>query len=217
VAVASIGAATPASAADLTLGDPSLAAAAGDAVDPSSLTPPAPDPYSCRALPTGQIRCDFDLLIQVDPFPTGLICGDGVNVFEVWDGGEAIRTIATRFYDDQGRIVRRILHETYLGASFQNPQTGASVRYRQSNTILDTYAVPGDVTSATEATVGNAGIVLLPGSGAIVLNAGRTVWAFDPTLGDLGLLSSAGPQAFVRAFVEGDLSVLQPICDALDG
>jgi hypothetical protein len=197
------------------LSGPAGAAAAGGSVDPSTLTPPAPDPYTCRAIPAGQIRCDFNLVVSSDPFPTGLICGEGADSFEVWDGGSSIRTIASRTYDAEGRLVRRIVHETFLGATFTNPLTGDFVRYTQSNTIHRTYAVPGDISSITETTTGNAAIFLDPGQGAIVLNAGRTIWTFDPVLDDLVFVSGAGPQAFVSVFVDGDLSVLDPICDAL--
>ena len=192
-------------------------AQASEAIDPSTLIPPPPDPYTCRAIPSGQIRCDYNVVFDVEPFPTGLVCGEGADAFELWDGGESIRTIASRTYDDQGRILDRTVHETYLGASFVNVRTGASVRYTQSNTIHSEYAVPGDITSVTEATTGNAAIFVLAGGGAIMLNAGRTVWAFDPTIDDLGLISAAGPQAFVTAFVDGNFSVFQPICDALGG
>jgi hypothetical protein len=68
--------------------------------------------------------------------------------------------------------------------------------------------VPGDVTSTTESTVGNAAIFLAPGAGAIVLNARRTTWVWDPDIDDLALISASGPHAFVEVFVNGNLSVL---------
>jgi len=75
--------------------------------------------------------------------------------------------------------------------------------------------VPGDVSLFTDRTVGNAAVFVVPGRGSIVVNAGWSFWQYDPVIDDLTLISSAGPQAFVKAFVYGDTSVLQPICDAL--
>jgi hypothetical protein len=190
-------------------------ATASTPVDSSTLTPPPPEPYVCETAGT-QVRCAFSETVTVDPSPTGITCGTGQGSFEVWDGGETLRIEATRFFDASGRLVERIVHETYLGATWVNASTGASVRYTQSNTARGTYAIPGDTASVTEATTGNAAIFLVPGAGAVMLNAGRTVWVFDPAIDDLRLVSWAGPQAFVQVFVDGDPSPLQAICAALE-
>jgi hypothetical protein len=196
---------------------PSVANAGGGVIDPSTLTPPPPSFETCHGAPGSEVTCHGTRDMQNDPSPTGLVCGEGAASFEAWDSGETVHQEATRFYDAAGRLTKRVLHETYLNPAFVNPNTGASVRYTQSNTIIDTYSVPGDLTSATESTTGNAAIFLVPGQGAIVLNAGRTVWIFDPTIDDLRFVSGSGPQANVQAVVYGNLSVFQPLCDALSG
>jgi hypothetical protein len=190
---------------------------AGGVIDPSTLTPPPPSFEDCHGGSGSEITCHGALDVQIDPGPTGLICGQGASAFEVWDSGENVHQEATRFYNPAGKLTKRVLLETYMNAAFVNPVTGALVRYTQSNTITDNYSVPGDLASATESTTGNAAIFLVPGDGAVVLNAGRTVWVFDPAIDDLRLVSASGPQAFVQVFVLGDPSVLQPLCDALGG
>ena len=85
------------------------------------------------------------------------------------------------------------------------------VSYRMSVTYSDELAVPGDLGTAVETTIGVVNFVV-PGHGAIARNAGRTVISFDGTVE-----FRAGPQAFIDYFVDGDLAALQPICDALAG
>ena len=64
------------------------ASAAGNTVDPSTLTPAPPDFFNASCLEVGQsIRCDFAFVDPDQPVeaPTGIICGSGATAFEVLD------------------------------------------------------------------------------------------------------------------------------------
>ena len=95
---------------------------------------------------------------------------------------------------------------------FSNPLTGAVVPYTQTDTRIDVLAVPGDLSSATETTTWGS-VVHLPGAGAPVFwNSGRTMQfpIFGPTE------FSAGRLGFFE-LLDGDTSVLGPLCAALGG
>jgi hypothetical protein len=86
--------------------------------------------------------------------------------------------------------------------------TGATAPYSQTSNITDTLGVPGDFSSATE-TVTGQGNITLPGRGAVLLNAGRTVWAPDGSLD-----FRAGPQDFLDFFL-GNTDKINELCAAL--
>jgi len=142
---------------------------------------------------------------------TGIICGSGPDAFEIFDDGGTVIEHFERWYDADGNLVRRLSRSTWLGSAWINPDTGARVPYRQTNVTVADLAVPGDFASATATTTGVVNFVL-PGGGAIVRNAGRTVVGPDGSLE-----FSSGPQAILDYFVNGNAAALQPICDALAG
>lgn len=81
--------------------------------------------------------------------------------------------------------------------------------YVQRNNLIVVLAVPGDFSTATSTQTGE--IIFKPAHGAtIFLNAGRVVTAADGTIA-----FRAGPQSFLDLFVDGDSSVLEPLCAAL--
>jgi hypothetical protein len=174
-----------------------------------TLTPPPPPFEICKAVGTGTI-CQGAATLSYGPVDTGIVCGSGASVFDIFDAGTFDRH-AARYYDQSGNLTRRVKHDQYTSAQFSNPLTGAAIAYTQSNTTTDVLAVPGDLSSATETNVGE-GNFIVSHLGAVFLNAGRTVTAPDGSLD-----FEAGQQGFVAYFVDGDASVLQPLCAALGG
>ena len=173
-----------------------------------TLNPPPPDFETCHAQ-GNQTICHGRQVFPVGGDPTGIFCGSGSDSFEIVDHPGLLIQEATRWYDADGNLVGRKIHEVWLRSEWRNPLAGTAVSYRQAVTYSDEFVVPGDLGSAVETTTGVVNFIV-PGHGAIVRNAGRTVFSFDGTLE-----FQAGPQAFVDYFVDGDLTALQPICDAL--
>jgi hypothetical protein len=174
----------------------------------ASLNPPPPDFEQCHGSGT-QTICHGVRIVPGHLEPSGIFCGSGAATFEIYDSAEFIRQEATRWYDADGNLARRMIQEVWVGSAWTNPLAGTSVRYNQMQTFIDEFTVPGDEGSATRTTTGALNF-LLPGSGAIVQATGRTVFGADGTLE-----FQAGPQAFIDYFTDGDLSVLDPLCEAL--
>jgi hypothetical protein len=172
-----------------------------------TLTPPPPPFEICKAIGTGTI-CQGAATLSYGPVDTGIVCGNGSSAFDIFDAGTFDRH-AARYYDQDGNLTRRVKHDQYTSAQFSNPLTGAAVPYTQSNTTTDVLAVPGDLGSITETSVGENNYTV-PHLGAVFLNAGRSVTSPDGSLD-----FEAGPQGFLAYFVNGDASVLQPLCAAL--
>jgi hypothetical protein len=168
-----------------------------------TLTPPPPSFLTCKVVGSGTI-CQGSRTFTVDPHPD-FVCGSGVVIY---DQG-TVRQVVTRYYDTEGNLARRVIHEFWSDAQKSNPLTGASTPYTQASNITDVPAVPGDLTSATETVTGQASITV-PGLGAVLLNAGKTVTAPDGTIE-----FRAGPQDFLDYFVDGDTSVIDKLCAAL--
>ena len=176
----------------------------------ATLNPPPPDYERCQS-EGNQTICHGQHVLPAVGDPTGIFCGSGPDEFEIVDHPDTLMGESTRWYDADGNLVARKIHRVYLRSEWMNPIAGTAVSYRQSVTYSDEFVVPGDLGTAAETTTGVVNFVV-PGHGAIVRNAGRTVFSFDGTLE-----FRAGPQAFIDYFVDGDLSALQPLCDALAG
>jgi hypothetical protein len=174
-----------------------------------TLNPPPPDFERCHA--SGQQTiCEGNRVEPGHVEGTGIICFEGTpGAFELTDVSDGVSQHAARWYDADGNLVRRQISDLWLGTAWVNPNTGEGVRYHQSQTVIDVLAVPGELGTATETTTGAVNF-LLPGGGAIVRNAGRTVFSFDGTLE-----FTSGPQAINDYFLNGDTAALQPLCDAL--
>jgi len=184
-------------------------ALASQTVDPSTLNPPPPPQFNpvCKAVGFGTI-CTIDFVETQGPEASGIICGSGPNSFESVISDT--RTVSgQRFYDQDGNLTQRHFREVFVG-TLTNPLTGASLDFTQADTILHNLAVPGDVNTGTEAITGSARFSL-PQGGVILVDAGRTV--ID--VSDGTLLFEAGQHPFEDYFGSGDISALQPICDAL--
>jgi len=176
----------------------------------ASHTPPPPDFERCHGS-GNQTICSGNRVMDAVFEPTGILCGSGAEAFEIWDDGGTVSQQAIRWYDADGNLTQRMIKNTWFGSAWINPETGARVPYRQTNHIVDVLATPGDVGSATNTTTGVVNFIV-PGQGAIVPNAGRTVFSFDGTLE-----FSSGPQAILDYFLDGDTAALEPICEALRG
>lgn len=184
--------------------------AAAPAARAAALNPPPPDFERCQG--QGQQTVCHGGRVEAGAIePTGIICGTGSTAFEIVDASGFVRQDATRWYDADGNLVRRTSHEVWFDSAWTNPGAGTSVRYRQAVTYDDRLAMPGDFASVTETTTGVINFIV-PGSGAIVRNAGRTVIDSD---GSIEFRS--GPQAILDYFLDGETEALQPICDALAG
>ena len=116
----------------------------------------------------------------------------------------------TRWYNADGDLIKRVIQERWHSAFWSNPLTGKTVTYTQTDKITTVLAVPGDLDSATETTVG-ANIYTDPLTHQKVLRStGRVVFGADGTLD-----FRAGQQPFLDAFVDGDMSVFDAVCAAL--
>lgn len=184
---------------------------AGQSVNTSALNPPPPPVYSCMATGTETI-CRAVVNETYGPVDTAtqgppLVCGIGASAFDIWDTGIHTQD-KTRVYDQNGNLVRRVIHDHYSFGQWSNPLTGAFVRYTQNTVVTDVYAVPGDLSSATETQTGES-VFTAPHFGQVFVDTGRTVTASDGTL-----LFESGHNDF-GAYFAGDTAVLQKLCAAL--
>jgi hypothetical protein len=193
-------------------------AAASSAAPPvaQTLNPPAPSYYTCNPVGNETICTGTAPPESWGPLDTALegppiVCGTGAAAFDIFDSGAEVLT-ARRIYDADGNLVHRVLRDDYTYGAFSNPLTGVAVPYSQSDIRTDDFAVPGDLGSATETTTWNIHFHV-PGAGApLFMNTGRTVQG--PT-GNIDSMS--GRLDFSKLFVNGDTSVLGPLCAALSG
>jgi hypothetical protein len=188
----------------------SLVAFSFVAVHPAAaqtLNPPPPSFETCKTVGNGTI-CQGNRTFSYGPDDTGIVCGSGANAFDIYDSATNNQD-ASRSYDQNGNLTRRVIHENYTFGQFSNPLTGAVVPYTQHDTITDVLAVPGNLSTATETNVGEN--IFKPAQGAPVFEyAGRFVVAPDGTIE-----FRAGQNDFFAVFVDGNTSVLQPLCAAL--
>ena len=185
------------------------AAFAGQPVT-QTLTPPPPSFETCKATGTGTLCQGSRTEPGYSLVGTGLFCGTGANTFEILDSADAhIQHHAMRFYDANGNLTRRVFTDAFIAGRFTNPLTGATVRYTQHQVTTDVFAVPGDESTATRTVVGENNYVV-PGMGAVLLNAGRVVYAPD-----FSVEFQAGPQGFNDYFINGNTAALDQLCAAL--
>jgi hypothetical protein len=173
------------------------------------LNPPAPDFYTCKALGAGTICSGSFEEVKVAEPQGELVCGSGASAFLIHDNAH-LYARATRWYNADGDLVRRVIQERWKSAFWSNPLSGKTVPYTQTDKITDVLAVPGDFSSATETTVGE-NIYTDPVTHKKVLwSTGRNVFGADGSLE-----FRAGHQPFLDAFVDGDMSVFDAVCAAL--
>jgi hypothetical protein len=183
------------------------AALAGQPVT-QALNPPPPAFYTCMAVGDGTI-CQGDQVVIRAPEPTDVSCGSGPSAFQLSDQGTVYQH-ATRYYDHDGNLTRRVNHERWVDSAWSNPATGAIVPYTQSSVTTTILAVPGDFDSATETTRGENIYRTVDGGKPIMMSVGRI--AIGP---DDDLIAWSGKQWVVSLFFDGDPSVLDQVCAAL--
>ena len=169
---------------------------------------PAPLPwYTCQATGSGTV-CQGSNTESDDLTGVGVTCGTGAGAFEILVTGTT-RDRATRYYNADGLLTRRVVHVKVFSAYWSSPFSDATVPFTQHSTVTTVLAVPGDFASATETNVGEN--IYRDEAGRIVFRSvGRFVTAPN---GDIEFRS--GVQNFLDYFVDGDTSVLEPLCAAL--
>lgn len=153
--------------------------------------------------------CTIEFVEIEGPDATDIICGSGPNSFNVVISDTRMVT-GRRYYDKNGYLTQRHFREVFVG-TMTNPLTGVWLNFVQADTVLHNLAVPGDVNTGTEAITGSTRLSL-PGGGAVLIDAGRTFL----NVSDGTILFDAGQHHFDDYFGLGDISALQPLCDALD-
>jgi hypothetical protein len=187
-----------------------IVAAPAAAAPPSSMPlNPAPSPaYNCRPNGSGTI-CTLTETVILDPEPTGLVCSSPSGAFEIYD--EATRTLdATRRYDRDGNLVKRVRVNDFTDAQLSNPDSGQVIPYMQRDRDVDVFTIPGDLSSATFTSTGSLTAVV-PGMGAVLVERGRVEVAPD------GELTAFTGRRDLAAMFEGDEDVLARVCEALRG
>ena len=181
--------------------------AARTPVDPGTLTPPPPPEFNpvCERLGNGVIcTLSFTDPVIVDE-PSGVVCGTTELLFS-----ETRSVVGKRFYDTNGLLLRRHFHEDVSG-TWTNPLTGATANFAGGFMNLHDLTIPGDLASGVTRSSGSVRIYL-PGAGTVMLgDAGHTV--FDEATGTI--LAQSGQHPFEDFFGRGDLSALDPLCNAL--
>lgn len=183
------------SSAVLVLG--SAPATFAGSIDPGTLNPVPPDFYQCRATADGAI-CRAHTATPYSGEATGIVCGSGTSAIELLDNG--IRDVdATRWYDGDRNLTRRLRTFLFRDAYLSNPATGRTLGYVQHNTDNEVLGVPGDLASATWTGHGVLSITA-PGLGSVILSAGRTI---------------VGPDGTIEATSGPDRAHLDDLCAAL--
>ena len=107
-----------------------------------TLNPPPPDFETCHGQGNHTI-CHGRQVFPVGGDPTGIFCGSGSDSFEIVDHPGLLIQEATRWYDADGNLVARKIHEVWLRSEWMNPVTGTTVSYRQAVTYSDEFVGPG--------------------------------------------------------------------------
>ena len=155
-----------------------LVALAFVAVHPAAaqgLTPPPPAGATCQTTGQGTICQGSFPGTQVNA-DIGVSCGS----FQVLESG----TFTVRFtiyYNQAGNVTQGVFHIRLVG-TLSNSVTGTSVPLERAQNATDTFAIPGDFSTVTHTDTGQVFTVTLPGSGLILHDVGRVVFAPDGTI-----------------------------------
>jgi hypothetical protein len=144
-----------------------------------TLTPPPPSFLTCKAVGGGTI-CQGSRTEVADPHPD-FNCSSGALIF---DQG-TVRQVVTRYYDTNGNLTRRVIHEFWSDAQKSNPATGATAPYTQA-----------------------INITVRRGRGVAEHRQDRHGPGRHNRI-------QRGPQGFIDAFVNGNMAVLDELCAAL--
>jgi hypothetical protein len=183
-------------------------AATADSPAPQTLNPAPPDFYTCTPLGAGTLcRAERQEVKVSEPQPE-LVCGSGAEAFVIHDNGRLDQRF-TRWYDKDGNLTERTVHDYWSDTFWSNPLSGKTVPYHQGEVITTVLKVPGDFDSAVETMVGTNVMTDPVTHKKVLRSVGRTVYGPD------GLISESGQQPFIQAFEFGDLSVFDDVCAAL--
>ena len=172
------------------------------------LNPPPPDGYLCTPVGAGTI-CQLVDTVVLPPEPIGVTCTTSSGSFEIYD--EATRTLlATRWYDQDGNVVKRIRVNLFDDAQLSNPASGAVAPYIQRDRDVDVFTTPGDLSSSTFSSTNHLTAVV-PGFGAVLVEAGRVEVSPD------GELDKVNGRRDIAALFDGDPEVLAKLCAGLAG
>ena len=128
-----------------------------------TLTPAPPAGATCESSPQETV-CKWDEHFATPfPVPYGVSCG----AFTVRVNLAGERDV-TAFYDENGLLVRRILHSSYVGTLI-NSVTGATVPHRGLFTIFD------DLSAGIRTITGVLSRTVIDGDGLVWRNIGRIV------------------------------------------
>ena len=127
----------------LLFGAMALFAGAGFAGQPVTQTlNPEPAPFLiCKAVGSGTI-CQGERTEVGDPYDTEIVCESGSGPFSIFDQGIVDQAVI-RYYDGDGNLTRRVIHETWTSAAFSNPDTGATIPYVQHSTFTSILRYSG--------------------------------------------------------------------------
>lgn len=156
----------------------SLVAFAFVAVHPAAaqeLNPPPPPEATCLTTGQGTI-CQGSLTGTDVNLDIGVSCGS----FQVLQNG-TFPVRFTLFYNQAGNGTQAVFHVREVG-TLSNSVTGQSAPFEAAATETLTFATPGDFSTVTATYTGQVYTVTLPGSGLILHDVGRVVFAPDGTI-----------------------------------
>jgi len=182
-------------------------AAAREPIDPATLTPPPPVSFNASCTSQGaHILCN--LAFSDPPIvdePSGIVC-DGVEL----SFSQTRDVVGKRWYTEGGLLLQRHFSEDIAG-TLTHPDTGATLGFVQSNTIVHDLAVPGDVATGVSKVTGANFRVFVPGGRTVLVDAGW--FAVDEATGEL--VDWAGPKHLDDYFARGDEHALDALCAAI--
>jgi hypothetical protein len=184
---------------------PAASAGAGQPC-PSNLNPPPLSFETCQTVGGGTIASGSRVVS--DPLADQFItCGTGASAFDIYNQ-DTYDQHATRWYDQDGNLLRRHIHDHYTFGQWSNPLAGTVVPYTQTTIENDEYS---DMSSGTATFTGET---MFHGTGAPVLwGNGRQLTNADGSV----IYESSGRNDFVLYFNENDPAAFDLICAALAG
>jgi len=139
------------------------------------LNPPPPPGATCETTGQGTI-CQGSFTGSEVNTDIGVSCGS----FQVLQSG-TFTVRFTLFYNQAGNVTQAVFHIRAEG-TLSNSVTRQSVPFESDFTVTFTFATPGDFSTVTRTYTGQRYTVTLPGSGLILHDVGKVVFAPDGTI-----------------------------------